>query len=352
MRLAFQRVKATTRRGCRTAWLIFMSLSCFLVGCWGTPTMATELGTMKADYKRPDTIPFPANNPYTPEKAILGKMLFFDPRLSGAENMNCASCHNPSFGWEVPVSKSIGAQNTALGRHNPTILNMAWVSPNFWDGRAANIEEQAKGPIQSQVEMNLPMDKLIEKLKRVTDYQTIFNRVFPGQGITEDTVVKAIATFERITTSSYAPFDAWVDGDETAISDAAKQGFALFNGKAQCAGCHSGWNFTDNKFHDIGLPTADIGRGKYEPDNPLAQYAFKTPGLRDIGQRAPYMHDGSLPDLNSVMGHYISGGSVRPSRSPLMQAIALNPAEVDDIKAFLLTLTGTKSLVPLPVLPN
>jgi cytochrome c peroxidase len=313
---------------------------------------AEDLAALKAKYQRPADIPFPAANPYTPEKAALGKALFFDPRLSGHQNMNCASCHNPSFGWEVPLRGAIGSQNTMLARNAPTVLNQAWVGPDhFWDGRASSLEEQAKGPIEAKDEMNLPLGEAARRLEVVPDYRKRFGDVFPAEGITGDTIVKAIATFERTVVSGYAPFDAWIDGDNRAISESAQRGFMLFNGKARCATCHTGWNFTDNKFHDVGIATTDVGRALVEPDNPKARHAFKTPGLRDITHRAPYMHDGSLPDLDTVIVRYISIGTDRPSLSPDLKAIELGPQDMADLVAFLKTLTGRDQVVSLPILP-
>jgi len=313
----------------------------------------TDLTQLKAKYRRPADIPFPSSNPYTPEKAALGKSLYFDPRLSGNQNMNCASCHNPSFGWEVPLKGAIGSQNTMLGRNAPTVLNQAWGGPHFfWDGRASSLEEQAKGPIQADVEMNLPLKDAVSRLQQIPEYKKWFNIVFPKDGVTGDNIVAAIATFERTVVSGYAPFDAWVEGDDRAISDAAKRGFALFNTKANCSTCHAGWNFTDNKFHDIGVATSDIGRAKLEPDNPKAKYAFKTSSLRDIIQRAPYMHDGSFPDLEAVMVHYITTTIDRPSRSVDFRPVKLDAEESRDVIEFLKSLTGTKQIVSLPILPN
>lgn len=313
---------------------------------------AQTLETLKAAYRRPAEIPFPADNPFTPEKAALGKALFFESRLSGAQNMNCASCHNPSFGWEVPVKTAIGAKNTPLDRQAPTILNLAWGKHFFWDGRAATAEAQAKGPIEADVEMNLPLAEAVKRLKAVKEYTEWFARVFPNEGVTPDTIVKAIATFERTVVASYAPFDAWIDGNENAISESAKRGFLLFTGKADCSKCHTGWNFTDDKFHDIGTTTTDLGRGKLEPNNPHAQFAFKTPTLRDTAQRAPYMHNGSKSTLEEVMVLYVQGGIDRPSRSTLMRPIPLTPQEIADLIEYLRSLTGSKQVVTLPVLPN
>lgn len=306
----------------------------------------------KSEYKRPLTIPFAKVTAYSPQLATLGKMLFFDPRLSGNKNMNCATCHNPSFGFETPVETPIGAANTPLGRQAPTVLNAAWVTPNFWDGRAKSLEEQAAGPITAGAEMNGKLAEIVVNLKAVPDYDKWFNQVFPGSGITEANLLTAIATYERTVVSGWSPFDRWVDGDETAISDSAKRGFDLFAGKAMCSSCHSGWNFTDNKFHDIGLDTEDEGRAKLEPNNPKALHAFKTPGLRNTAYRAPFMHNGSIPDLRTVLMHYESGGISRPSLSEFMLPFSLEDSERDDLIAFLNTLTAEKQDTPLPTLPN
>jgi cytochrome c peroxidase len=306
----------------------------------------------KSAYKRPLMIPFEKVTKYTPQLATLGKMLFFDPRLSGNKNMNCATCHNPSFGFETPVETPVGAANTHLGRQAPTVLNAAWVTPNFWDGRAKTLEEQAAGPITAAAEMNGKLDEIVENLGNVPDYRKWFDEVFPGSGINRENLLTAIATYERTVVSGWSPFDRWVDGDETAISDSAKRGFELFTGKAQCSSCHTGWNFTDNQFHDIGLDTEDIGRSKLEPDNPKALHAFKTPGLRNTAYRGPFMHNGSLADLQSVIVHYESGGISRPSLSNFMMPISLEDGEREDLIAFLNTLTAEKQDTPLPTLPN
>jgi len=309
-----------------------------------------DISLLKASYRRPADIPFPADNPYTPEKAALGKSLFFDPRLSGHQNVNCASCHNPSFGWEVPLRGAVGSQNTTLPRKSPTILNQAWGGPHFfWDGRADSLEQQAKGPIEADVEMNLPLSEAAGRLQRIPEYRKWFNIAFPRRGVTGDTIVAAIATYERTVVSSYAPFDTWVDGDDNAISESAKRGFALFNGKANCSSCHSGWNFSDGNFHDTGVGTSDIGRGAIDP---MAMHAFKTPSLRNVTQRAPYMHDGSLADLDAVMQRYISVTVDGPPRTTDLLPVDLGSGETRDIIEFLKTLTGSKSTVSLPELPE
>jgi cytochrome c peroxidase len=317
----------------------------------GVVPSSTAMQTDKAAFARPTSIPFPADAPYSPQVATLGKMLYFDPRLSGAQNMSCASCHNPSFGWETPVETAVGAANEPLGRHAPTVINMAWVKPYFWDGRAATLEEQAAGPITADVEMAAKFEDVVRRLRKVDEYNYWFTKLFPGEGLSRETILTSIATYERTIVSGWAPFDRWVEGDEEAISASAKRGFDLFVGKMHCANCHSGWNFTDNEFHDIGLLTDDIGRAALEPDNPKAMYAFKTPGLRNTTLRAPFGHAGQVWDLETLISHYASGGIQRPSLSKKMRPFSTTPEEIADVVAFLETLTEETTDVPTPILP-
>lgn len=304
----------------------------------------------KEEYRRPTHIPFPQHNPYSLEKAALGKMLFFDPRLSRNRDMSCATCHNPSFGWEDATRTSISAQNSKLDRHSPTIINAAWGDTFFWDGRAGSLEEQAQGPIESEVEMNLPIEEAVRRLSKVPRYRDWFKKVFGAEGISPKTITHAIATYERTIVSGQAPFDNWINGDADALSLSAQRGFEIFTGRAQCASCHTGWNFTDLQFHDIGLSASDQGRfvisGKQQD-----QFAFKTPSLRNIGQRAPFMHDGRFEDLKTVIRHYIGGGIPRASLSEKMSPTPLSEQDVEDIEQFLLSLTGTDNPVSLPLLP-
>lgn len=316
------------------------------------PAPAQSLDALKQQFRRPLTIPFPANAPYSLQMATLGKKLFFDPRLSGARNVSCVTCHNPSFGYAAPVDRAVGAANEKLPRHAPTALNAAWVAPLFWDGRAATLEEQAAGPVTAPAEMNMSFEQLVPELKAIGEYNQWFEHLFPGTGVTRENILTAIATYERTIVADWSPFDRWVEGDESAIGDSAKRGFALFAGKAQCAACHTGWNLTDNKFYDIGLPSDDIGRGKIEPENPKAQYAFKTPGLRNLTQRAPFGHDGSQDTLELIVRHYEAGGIQRPSLADAMKPFTLTNSERQDLVAFLRTLTAEKSETPVPVLPN
>ena len=306
----------------------------------------------KAEYVRPSEVPFPEENPYTADKARLGKMLFFDPRLSGSDYISCGNCHNPSFAWGDGLPKGIGHGMTRLGRRTPTILNAAWNELQMWDGRFETLEEQVLGPIETGAEMNQPMEALIGELKAIPGYRALFSVAFPEEGITEETIAKAIATYERTVVSGIAPFDRWIAGDEDAISEEAKHGFDLFNGKANCVACHSGWNFTDGSFQDIGLPDADIGRGKQFPQVPILQHAFKTPTLRNVVERGPYMHDGSLPDLAAVMRHYNDGFVQRPSLSEDIHLLSLTPEEEKALVTFMHTLSSRDEQVAFPVLPH
>ena len=331
---------------------VLIVMSCLIATVVTASAVDSSIDTLKQAFKRPEAIPFPSSAPYSPQMATLGKMLFFDPRLSGAQNLSCASCHNPSFGYEVPVPGAIGSANTPLARKANTVLNAAWSTSLFWDGRAKSLEEQAVGPITTPAEMNSKFPDIVARLKDVPEYSTWFDRLFPRSGVTKENLLTAIATYERTVVAGEAPFDRWVNGDETAMSADAKAGFMLFGGKAGCANCHTGWNFTDNKFHDIGLPADDIGRGKLEPNNLKARFAFKTPGLRNLIYRAPFGHNGQFSDLASIIGFYASGGIDRPSKSELMKPFDISEAETAQLLAFLRSLTAEKSDTALPNLPN
>ncbi|AWN44289.1 cytochrome-c peroxidase [Methylobacterium durans] len=324
-----------------------------IAACISGPAAAEEsFDKLKAAYRRPNAIPFPTDAPYSPHMATLGKMLFFDPRLSGEQTISCASCHNPSFGFEVPLPGAIGAANTPLPRKAPTVLNAAWTPVFFWDGRAPSLEIQAQGPITAEIEMDGKFPEIVARLDEIPEYKARFAQLFPGRGVSQDNLLTAIATYERTIVSGWAPFDRWVEGDERAISEEARRGFALFNGNAACATCHSGWNFTDNRFHDIGVPTTDIGRAKFDNDDPKARYAFKTPGLRNLTYRAPFGHGGQFPDLDAILTFYETGGVERPSKSPLIRKLNLTATERRDLLAFLRSLTAEKTETALPNLPN
>ena len=311
------------------------------------------LEALKERYERPDAIPFPNNNPYTEEKEKLGKKLFFDPRLSRSQIVSCATCHNPSLGWSDGLPKGVGHGMEPLERRSPPVLNLAWALSLMWDGRAHSLEQQALMPITAPQEMNMTMDDVVDRLRMVPGYRELFSEAFgETDSINAKNIVAALATYERTLVSHKAPFDLWVEGDEDAISAEAKRGFVTFNTKARCSACHAGWRFTDDSFHNIGLETDDVGRGKFTPPSvAIMKYAFKTPSLRDLRMQGPYMHDGSMADLDEVLEHYVKGGRKSPNLSPEMRPVKLSKTEQSDLIAFLETLRGPSVKPQLPDLP-
>jgi cytochrome c peroxidase len=282
-------------------------------------------------------------------------MLFFDPILSGAKVRSCSSCHNPGLSWADGQPHAIGEDQEPLssGLRSPTLLNVAWTPKLGWDGHFHDLESVAIGPITSPENMNLPEQKMLERLSAIPGYTSAFDASFGKGEITTPKVEDALATFERSVVSRDAPFDRWIMGDPNAINTSAKRGFILFSGKANCAACHSGWAFTDASFHDIGVAEdADIGRGRLFPSSVKLQHAFKTPTLRDVARRGPYMHDGSLATLADVIDLYDRGGIDRPSRDEAIHQLNLTQSDKADLIAFLQTLNGKRDQVEVPVFPR
>ena len=304
-------------------------------------------------YRRPAEIPFPEGNPYSEAKFTLGRMLFFDPLLSGSQTRACASCHNPGLAWSDGLPRAIGEKQVVLPLRTPTLLNVAWGQQLGWDGHFRNLEAVAFGPILGATNMNMSEKLLVERLSAIAGYVDAFHAAFGDGAITRHKIEFALATFERSIVSNEAPFDRWIKGDEHAISDKAKRGFDLFNGKANCAACHSGWAFTDGSFHDIGVARdTDLGRGKLFPSSVKLRHAFKTPTLRDVARRAPYMHDGSTATLEAVVDLYDRGGIDRPSRADEIKPLRLTNNEKTELLAFLHTLNGKPEPVSVPALPR
>jgi cytochrome c peroxidase len=304
-------------------------------------------------YKRPTEIPFPSDNPFSDAKFRLGRTLFFDPILSGSEVRSCASCHNPGLSWGDGQPRAIGEKQQALPLRTPTLLNIAWVPRLGWDGHFRDLESVAMSPITAANNMNLSEQAMVQRLAAIPGYVDAFDAAFGEGDVTVRKMEFALATFQRTIVSKGAPFDRWLDGDQAAVSVAAKRGFDLFNGKANCAACHSGWAFTDASFHDIGSARGDdIGRGRLFPNSVALRYAFKTPTLRDVVRRAPYMHDGSVPTLEAVIDLYNRGGIDRPSRAEEIHPLSLTDSEKADLIAFLRTLNGAPESVSFPALPR
>lgn len=302
------------------------------------PAPVLALNDPRLAYRPPPAIPYPASNPYSAAKAELGQALFYDTGLSSSGQVACATCHQAGRGWSDGLVHARGEGLMSL--HSPSLIGVAWLDRLGWDGKYRDIESVTFVPLLSPQGMNADQDKLIKYLSSDPAYSAMFARAFPGQPVGRRTIEWALATFERAITTKSAPFDRWVAGDETAIPEAAKRGFALFTGKAKCAECHNGWQFTDGSFHDIGVAKDDEpGRGRFFPSSVKLAHAFKTPTLRDAARRAPYMHDGSIATLEEVIDLYDKGGIDRPSRAEVIKPLGLGPGEKADLIAFLNTLS-------------
>ena len=308
-----------------------------------------DLAALKASFRRPDEVPFPADNPFSEAKRALGETLFHDKRLSLDESLSCASCHERGKGFADGKAQGRGVPGRPLKRHTPTLWNLAWSSPVFWDGRARSLEEQVAGPIESPDEMAQPLISVVTRLATDAAMARAFAAAFPETPqVNALNLAKALATYERTFVSPSTRFDRWIAGDPQALTAGEVAGFRLFTGKAGCVKCHSGFAFTDYAFHDIGLPSEDRGRGAVLR-LPVAEHAFKTPGLREIGRSAPYMHDGSLATLADVIRHYERGVVERPTLSKdLTRKLRLTPTERADLIAILGTLTSERD----PALPE
>jgi cytochrome c peroxidase len=340
-------------RGRRAADLALAAVAALLLGASAIALgagPAEEAAALRPLYARPAAIPVPADNPLTAEKAALGARLFEDKGLSASGTIACASCHDPARGFSDGRARAVGEGGEVLARRSPTLWNLAWAPLLFWDGRAASLEAQAAMPIEAHGEMNQPLGPLAERLSADPAYRAAFARAFPEEPApTPLTIVRALAAFQRTLVSPRTRFDAWVEGDEAALTSAERRGLLLFHGKAGCAACHQGWAFTDHAFYDIGLPgTADRGRGEVL-GQPRLDHAFKTPTLREAGRRGPLMHDGSLATLEDVVAHYADGVAERPTLAPeLPRRLALSAAERADLLAFLGTLTAPGDAAPMP----
>ena len=296
---------------------------------------------------------FPDDNPYSPAKAELGRLLYFDTRLSSDNTVSCASCHEPgkAFTDSSPVSTGIGDQ--LGGRSAPTVINRAYTTLQFWDGRAHSLEEQAKGPLANPLEMtlepeaDLAHEAVVGRIKEIPGYKACFGDVFGGdQEITIDHVAKAIATFERTVLSGNSAYDRYKAGDESALNESERRGMDIFFNRTACDACHLGFNFSDESFVNIGIgydPETgtfdDPGRFKVTAD-PRDMGAFKTPTLREVEFTAPYMHDGSLETLEEVVEHYDKGGVPNPQIDQRIEPLLLSDQDKADLVAFLRALDG------------
>lgn len=296
---------------------------------------------MRGQFARPAVMDAPTFkfNPTTPEKVVAGRKLFFDPKLSKTNTISCATCHVEEHGWTDLDRFSIGHDGAVMQRRTQTLLGVGWSQKFGWDGGIDSLEGFSLAPIARSKEMNQDLDALVDELRPDPAYQRAMRDAFGDPEVKISRLSQSLAAFMRTIVPPRTAFDDWVDGDDTALSAAAIKGFDLFVGKAGCANCHMGWRFTDDNMHDIGLEASnDIGRAEHDPDNTKARFAFKTPTLRGVTRRPPYMHDGSVGTLGDVVEHYVTGVIERPSISEKMPSISLTDREKLNVVYFLKTL--------------
>ncbi|WP_456342720.1 cytochrome c peroxidase [Thermovibrio sp.] len=313
-----------------------------------TTSSATTSKDPYAKYKKfftplPALPPIPADNPLTPEKVKLGKMLYYDPRLSRSKVISCNTCHNLSLGGDDNVKTSLGHGWKTGGRNAPTTLNSGFLKVQFWDGRAPTLEEQAKGPIQAHVEMNATPELVVRRLKAIPEYVELFKKAFPGDPdpVNFTNVVKAVAAFERTLNTPNSPFQRYLLGDDSALTKEQKEGMELFV-KYGCTACHNGPVLSDGQFHKFKW-NDDLGRYKVTK-NPADKYKFRTAQLLNVGITAPYFHDGSVNSLEEAV-------KVMAAKE---LGKKLTDSEAKKIAAFLRSMTGEVPLEArvLPQLPG
>lgn len=307
----------------------------------GTWKMTLPRGLQK------DAAYVPENNPVSDAKIELGRDLYFDTRLSKDDTVSCATCHAPEHGFAEPRKTSQGVGGKLGKRNAPTVINRLFSSNQFWDGRADDLEAQAKGPITNPIEMAMDSpEAVVKKLSAIAGYKALFKKAYGSDEVSMDRIADAIASYERTVVSGDSAWDRYQAGDKKALTAQQVRGLELFNGKANCATCHASFNFSDENFHNLGVgwdeskkELADVGRFEVTKAD-TDKGAFKTPTLRNISQTGPYMHDGSEATLREVVVLYNRGGNKNPWLSPKMKPLALTEAEIDDLVAFLGALDG------------
>jgi cytochrome c peroxidase len=289
----------------------------------------------------------------TPEKVRLGRWLFFDGRLSGDGTVSCATCHRPEYAFSEPTPRSKGVGGREGTRKAPPIVNVAFplYQTYFWDGRAGSLAEQAKGPIANPVEMANTHDGAVRTIAGLAGYRRAFRQAYGDDRVDIDRIADAIAAYEATRLSGASAYDRFNAGDEQALSPAAREGQEIFFGRGRCNACHLGPSFTDSRFHNVGIgfeprPRDVVGHGFVDPGRYAVSHepadigAFKTPTLRDVSKHAPYMHDGSSPDLRDAVLRYVEI-EANPWLDPAMQEVRLFPFDVAPLIAFLQALDGT-----------
>lgn len=340
---------------------------------WPSPNLDNDIDKSKfQDIGHLPKMPFPDDNPYTAEKASLGKLLFFDPRLSSSGQIACVSCHNPELGWTDNLTRSFGHDRQNGGRNAMTLMNSGHATSLFWDGRAKSLEDQSKFPIADKLEMHETLDIAVEKINNIQGYKTLFQKVFGSEEVTLDKIQASIATFERTIKSGVTKFDRFISGESSAYSNQELVGLHLFRTKARCMNCHNTGYFSDNQFHNDGQTlwgSKDEDFGLYNiTKNKKDIGKFRTPSLREVGRTGPWMHHGHFPSLIDVVQYYNLGNPApiqdkylgterdslipRPSRSTHLRRLDLQKDEEAAIVAFLHTLSSSTQRMKMPELPN
>ena len=333
----------------------------------GWPAPHVDEGIAWREIGQLAAVEHPADNPHSPAKERLGRMLFFDPRLSGSGQMACASCHDPDLGWADGRTTSFGHSRKHLARNAPTIRNAAFQSHLFWDGRADSLEEQAKAVLGNTDEMRADHEQVVEVLRAEAEYRKLFGEAFGDEQPSIDRAAAAIACFERTVIGGGSRFDAFMNGNPAALTDEAVLGLDLFRREARCINCHNGPAFSDGDFHNLGLsnygrPFEDLGQAKVTGD-PTDTGKFRTPTLRDVTATAPLMHNGMF-ELDVALTLYNAGmpTAVRkkgqendpafPIKSPHLKPLGLNQQDLADLTAFLTSLEEPKRRIRPPALPG
>ncbi|WP_317207590.1 cytochrome-c peroxidase [Chryseobacterium indicum] len=337
---------------------------------WPKPVLDPESAPTFVEIGHLPEVEFPKDNPYSSEKELLGKTLFFDPRLSKSNQIACASCHDPELGWGDSRTFSFGHDRQLGTRNAMTILNAAFAKSLFWDGRAKSLEEQSQMPIQDQREMSEHIDIATGKIAKIKGYEVLFEKAFGDKTVTKDRISKAIATFERTVKSSPSKFDLFIDGKPEVYTNDELMGLHLFRTKAQCINCHNSGYFSNNRFENVG--TSLLGEKRED----LGRYAvtkmaddagkFRVPGLREVSKTSPYLHNGSMTSLKEVIEFYSKGNpeysqkrstvyegiTLHSQKSGMVRMLELSDEEIAQLEAFLKTLSSKTEKIDLPELPK
>lgn len=334
---------------------------------WPKPTIDSGVKWQELGILPPS--PIKEGDAATKKLVELGKVLFYDPRLSGSNQISCISCHAPEMNWSDGRIGSLGHDQAKNSRNAPSLENIWYFKNLFWDGRASSLEDQLLGPISSTIEMHQDLKVLPAKLKRIKGYGDLFTSAYGNKNITMDRIAKAIATYELTFTSRKSDFDYFLEGNTKRLTDQQVHGLHLFRTKARCMNCHGGPMFSDDDFHNLGLTY--YKRNKYEDlgrynvtKNPEDVGKFRTPGLRNVLKTRPWFHNGLFDNIEGVMNMYNNGmPQPRPKPEELndplfpktdvhIKRLNLTISERDAIIAFLNAITTEPWRVPAPELPK